>query len=417
MLLWLGALFAIVNAKLIFPRGNGSLWSPKEPGYPVILVPGDGGSQIEANLTGKPDVVHYFCERKTKDFFDLWLNLQLLAPGVMDCWVDNMRLVYNATTGTTSNVPGVDTRIPGFGSTETVEWLDKSQASPGRYFTDIVEMLISFGYRRGKTLFGAPYDWRKAPNELTDMYLMLKSMIETTYRYNDNKRIVIVAHSMGNPLMLYFYNNFVGQDWKDKYIQAHISLAGAWGGASQIARLFASGYNMDHYRIILPPSKIRIMQRSFTSSAFLFPSYNLWNETEVFATTPNKNYSMANVKEFFFDMNYTDGWSQYQNTAYLLGKLEAPNVEVHCIYGFEVPTPEKFIWSKGYFPDYQPTVIYGDGDGTVNHRSLDVCSQWIGHNGGKNVTVHPLEKTNHMDILEHTTSFEIIRKVAYGIPL
>uniref|UniRef100_A0A0M3I426 Innexin n=1 Tax=Ascaris lumbricoides TaxID=6252 RepID=A0A0M3I426_ASCLU len=90
MLLWLGALFAIVNAKLIFPRGNGSFWSPKEPGYPVILVPGDGGSQIEANLTGKPDVVHYFCERKTKDFFDLWLNLQLLAPGVMDCWVDNM---------------------------------------------------------------------------------------------------------------------------------------------------------------------------------------------------------------------------------------------------------------------------------------------------------------------------------------
>lgn len=42
-----------------------------------------------------------------------------------------------------------------------------------------------------------------------------------------------------------------------------------------------SGYNMDHYRIILPPSRIRIMQRSFTSSAFLFPSYNLWNETEV----------------------------------------------------------------------------------------------------------------------------------------
>lgn len=40
---------------------------------------------------------------------------------------------------------------------------------------------------------------------------------------------------------------------------------------------------------------------------------------------------MANVKEFFFDMNYTDGWSQYQNTAYLLGKLEAPNVEVNLL--------------------------------------------------------------------------------------
>uniref|UniRef100_A0A914RPN5 Glycosyltransferase family 92 protein n=1 Tax=Parascaris equorum TaxID=6256 RepID=A0A914RPN5_PAREQ len=255
-----------------------------------------------------------------------------------------------------------------FYSTETIEWLDKSQVSAGRYFTDIVDMLISFGYRRRKTLFGAPYDWRKAPS-----------------------------------------------------------------------------YNMDHYRIILPPNRIRIMQRSFTSSSFLFPSYNLWNEDEVFATTPSKNYSIANVKEFFFDMKYTDGWSQYQNTAYLLGKLEAPNVEVHCIYGFEVPTPEKFEWPKGYFPDYQPTVIYGDGDGTVNYRSLDVCSRWIGRNGGKNVrfimfqlevdftikrverrtifrsflcvTVHPLEKTNHLDVLKHVTSFDIIRKVVYGLPL
>lgn len=40
---------------------------------------------------------------------------------------------------------------------------------------------------------------------------MMKTMIETAYRYNSNKRVVIVAHSMGNPVMLYFYNNFVEQ--------------------------------------------------------------------------------------------------------------------------------------------------------------------------------------------------------------
>ncbi|KFM83613.1 Group XV phospholipase A2, partial [Stegodyphus mimosarum] len=31
---------------------------------PVILVPGDGGSQLEAKLD-KPEIVHYFCNRKT----------------------------------------------------------------------------------------------------------------------------------------------------------------------------------------------------------------------------------------------------------------------------------------------------------------------------------------------------------------
>ena len=39
------------------------------------------------------------------------------------------RLVYNPHNRTTQNSPGVDIRIPGFGGTETVEWLDHSQIS------------------------------------------------------------------------------------------------------------------------------------------------------------------------------------------------------------------------------------------------------------------------------------------------
>lgn len=59
----------------------------------TFTVPGDGGSQLEAKLTGKPDVVHYWCYRKTDDYFDLWLNLELFLPEVIDCWVDNTKLV------------------------------------------------------------------------------------------------------------------------------------------------------------------------------------------------------------------------------------------------------------------------------------------------------------------------------------
>lgn len=57
-------------------------------------MPGLGGSQFEAKLTGKPSVVHYFCLKKTDDFFDLWLNLELLPLYVMDCWADNMRFIF-----------------------------------------------------------------------------------------------------------------------------------------------------------------------------------------------------------------------------------------------------------------------------------------------------------------------------------
>lgn len=209
--------------------------------HPIILIPGDGGSQLQAKLTGKPDVVHLWCSRKTDDFFNLWLNLKLFLPAVIGCWTDNMKLVYNTTTNRTSNMPGVLVRVPGFRNTSTVEWLDPSKAIEGRYFVDIVEALLPLGYRRGKNILGAPYDWRRAPNEFQSYYGNLTRLIEETYRYNGNMKVLILAHSMGNPVMLYFYNNIVSQEWKDKFIHGHISISGAWGGAVQIIRLFASG--------------------------------------------------------------------------------------------------------------------------------------------------------------------------------
>ena len=42
------------------------------------------------------------------------------------------RLEYDNKTRTTLNSPGVDIVVPGFGDTETVEWLDHSQISLSR---------------------------------------------------------------------------------------------------------------------------------------------------------------------------------------------------------------------------------------------------------------------------------------------
>ncbi|KAH7978334.1 hypothetical protein HPB49_005204 [Dermacentor silvarum] len=129
-------------------------------------MPGDGGSQLEAQLN-KSETVHYFCERRTNDYFDLWVNLELMVPYVLDCWVDNMRLVYDNKTRTTRPPDGVHIRVPGFGNTTTVEWLDPSQVSPTAYFTRIVEELVAHGYQRGIDVLGAPYDFRKAPSTCT----------------------------------------------------------------------------------------------------------------------------------------------------------------------------------------------------------------------------------------------------------
>lgn len=86
-------------------------------------------------------------------------------PLVIDCWIDNVKLVYDNKTRTTSNMPGVETRIPGWGSSETVEWLDPSHAASGAYFKNIGNALVNLGYQRNVSIRGAPYDFRKAPSK------------------------------------------------------------------------------------------------------------------------------------------------------------------------------------------------------------------------------------------------------------
>lgn len=78
-----------------------------------------------------------------------------------------MKLFYDNVTRTTSNTPGVTLRVPGFGRSEVVEWLDPSvtKSLAGAYFKDVANALATKGYKRNITLRGAPYDFRKAPSK------------------------------------------------------------------------------------------------------------------------------------------------------------------------------------------------------------------------------------------------------------
>ncbi|XP_066206233.1 lysosomal phospholipase A and acyltransferase isoform X3 [Saccopteryx leptura] len=150
----------------LLPLADPALPTGRPP--PVVLVPGDLGNQLEAKLD-KPKVVHYLCSKKTDSYFTLWLNLELLLPVIIDCWIDNIRLVYNRTSRTTQFPDGVDVHVPGFGKTFSLEFLDPSKSSVGSYFHTMVESLVAWGYTRGEDVRGAPYDWRRAPTAATGL--------------------------------------------------------------------------------------------------------------------------------------------------------------------------------------------------------------------------------------------------------
>lgn len=207
---------------------------------PVIFIPGDGGSQVEAKLN-RTNVVHYICAKSSNDFYNVWLNLELLVPYIIDCWVDNMRLEYNNATRTTTNPFGVDTRIPGWGNPEPVEWLDPSHQSTGAYFNTIAEVLVKIGYQRNVSIFGAPYDFRKAPNENAEFFTNLKTLVEDTYNLNNKSSVTLLVHSMGGLMATHFLQKQT-QKWKDQYVRRLISLSTPWAGSMKAVKVFAIGY-------------------------------------------------------------------------------------------------------------------------------------------------------------------------------
>ncbi|XP_057334018.1 phospholipase A2 group XV-like [Microplitis mediator] len=372
---------------------------------PVILVPGDGGSQLEAKLN-KTAVPHYLCEKVSSDYFNIWLNLELLVPIIIDCFIDNMKLTYHNDTRTTTNTDGVSVRVPGWGDPFTVEYLDSSKASPGYYFKNIGNMLVDeLGYVRNFSLRGAPYDFRKAPNENEEFFIKLKQLVEETYITNNKVPITLIAHSMGGPMTLLFLQKQT-QKWKDQYIKTLISLGAVWGGSVKALKVFAVGDNLGTY--VLRESILKDQQITSPSLGWLLPSKIFWKETEVLVQTQIKNYTLLDLQQFFLDINVPNGWEFRKDTEKFQTDFTAPGVEVHCLHGINVGTVERLYYKPGVSIDTYPQLILGDGDGTVNLRSLNGCLYW--RNKQKQRIYHqPFSGVDHMEILRNQHVLDYIK--------
>lgn len=128
-----------------------------------LLVPGNGGSQLEAKLD-KPTRPYFMCEQ-ISDWYNLWLSITFLVQPLILCWIDNIKLRYLPETRTTVNTEGVSIRVPGWGDSQVVEWIDPEKIAVGAYFSYIANMLVEHGYSRHTNIRGAPYDFRKGPSK------------------------------------------------------------------------------------------------------------------------------------------------------------------------------------------------------------------------------------------------------------
>jgi lysophospholipase-3 len=86
--------------------------------HPIVLFPGASCPYVEARLTEayRPSVPR--CGAMTgKPWFGLWENASdIPAHDYIECFKEQMSLVYDPAVNDYRNPPGVQTRIPNFGS-------------------------------------------------------------------------------------------------------------------------------------------------------------------------------------------------------------------------------------------------------------------------------------------------------------
>ncbi|CAD5114306.1 unnamed protein product [Dimorphilus gyrociliatus] len=380
---------------------------------PIILVPGIGGCQLEAKLTddfeGDKDCHH------EREWFRVWADVAQFSSMSKEsiCLQKYLKLIYNETTKISESPKGIKTRIPGWGETTTLEYVDPSWTAwiwgnLGTYLSPLVSSLLALGYKRGRDLRGAPYDWRKGPHSQIDFFIKLKILIEETTNLNKQK-VVLFSHSLGGIFTLYFLQ-IMPRVWKDKHIDNFVAVNSPWGGTILSLLCYASGYNWGIPYV--DPLSLRVLQRSYESSSYVFPNMNSYSKNESLVLTPSKIYTIENIEEFFDDIEFNRGNEFSYNVMPIIKMLMHPEVTVNCIYSSGIKSPAKLSYEQG-FPDEQPKFIYEDGDGTLITRSMKACEIWNGEKSHPdyNFYLHHVPGVNHHDILSNKNFLKILNIV------
>lgn len=246
-------------------------------------------------------------------------------------------------------------------------------------------------------------------DEQGEYFDKVTKLIEDTYLRNGNKSVIIISHSMGSTMMLYMLNH-KDQAWKDKYIRAQISLAGVWAGTVRAMKVNAVGDDLGSQYI--NRQYLKIEQRTNPSLHWLMPNLDYWPDDTVFVQSPTVNVTKKNFEDFYTFMNLTDGLNMWKDTRNLIKDLKAPGVEIHCLYGSGMETTEKLIFND--FPHGSWVRKTGDGDGTVNLRSLEACKGWPTKQR-QPVFFKKFFRINHLEMLKEQSVIghvqEVVRRI------
>ncbi|XP_020161832.2 lecithin-cholesterol acyltransferase-like 1 [Aegilops tauschii subsp. strangulata] len=354
--------------------------------HPVVLVPGNTCSQLEARLTDEyepPPASGCGVPRQGRGWFRLWDNFTALQedPSLFRCYADQLRLVYDPRAGDYRNVPGVKTRVVAFGTTRSFGSDDPSRKNV--CMEGLVEALERVGYREGENLFGAPYDFRYAPaapglasRAFSGFSSSLRLLVERASQRNGNKPVVLVTHSLGGLFAAVFLDR-TPLRWRRRYVKHLVMLCLGVGGSPLNMWPLASKA-LAANPTSLQAGVLTYGNRSFASMFSLLPSPRVYGRTPL-VITRDRNYSADDMAEYLAAAGFSeDEVARYRTRALPVTlNLRAPLVPMTAMNGVGVPTVDKLVFWDANFSG-KPKLVNGDGDGQINLETVLALQRLVG---------------------------------------
>ncbi|MED4583781.1 esterase [Brevibacillus choshinensis] len=329
---------------------------------PVIVIPGIGGSRLEVEESGK--------------ISEIWLGLGDSLIGINDPRHRRLLSLEPIRPNSVDVQPREDGIIifperadEGF---RAIEYLSYSPLDPIRDTTEqyysMVKQLEKMGYKKFRSLFAMPYDWRYSS---TKNAVALKQKIDLALQRSGASQVQLVAHSMGGLLVRETLLTNVSYQSKVNRI---IYMGTPFLGAPRAYQAIQYGYNFSIPWLDEETGKI--ISEYAPAVYELLPSKKYFQTVGFLKKDKNEPYS---YDEFLQDKAIRLSYSPLVKQA---GKLHEKwdaktiNVPQYSIVGQGEPTLLGYFFDH-YHQAWTPYYDKGMGDGTVPYLSASYAQKDI----------------------------------------
>jgi lecithin-cholesterol acyltransferase len=317
--------------------------------------------------------------------------------------------------GTLVNWPNVTISVHDFGGDESVRHaihIRPFNIPLMPVFGPLIDCFKKFGYKLKEDLFVAPYDWRIAPVYSDELFVQLKSLIESIFEKRREK-VSLFGFSLGGFTIQYFLTQIVNQTWKDRYISHIVLLAPSHTGT------VSNFYNVWTRTTPIMPwtsgESLSLLYESWPVGHDHMPNHVVFKNSEFIIGPSGETYRPSEVFELAKNHSRIGKqfWPIYERSEALLKEApREPGVKTFLLYNSGRRTRVKVKFDRGW--NKPPRSIYGKGDGNVQSEGLEwTCKNW------NNITCFDFKestkKYGHQPLITNQYVLNIVVKLTIGI--